>query len=100
MAGFLVGKQRERIEEIESEHRAAMRDKIAEKVKEFNKIQKTIEENEAKRIEIMRNRILSAGLEKFDDSITDQLEQESEEYTDLDEFLDNVIFEEMLHPGL
>ena len=100
VAGFLVGKQRERIEEIESEHRAAMRKKIADKVKDFKKIQKSIKENEAKRIETMRNRILSAGLEKFDDSITSQLDQESLEYTDLDEFLDNVIFEEMLHPGL
>ena len=51
-------------------------------------------------IETMRNRILSAGLEKFDESITSQLDQESLEYTDLDEFLDNVMFEEMLHPGL
>ena len=100
VAGFLVGKQRERIEKIESEHRAAMRKKIADKVKDFKKIQKSIEENEAKRIETMRNRILSAGLEKFDDSITSQLDQESLEYTDLDEFLDNVMFEEMLHPGL
>ncbi|MZH42284.1 MAG: hypothetical protein F3740_10850 [Nitrospinae bacterium] len=77
-----------------------MRKKIADKVKDFKKIQKSIEENEAKRIETMRNRILSAGLEKFDDSITSQLDQESLEYTDLDEFLDNVMFEEMLHPGL
>ncbi len=98
--GFLVGKQRKRIEEIQSKQRAAMRDKIADKVKEFQMIQKTIEEQEAKRIEEMRTRIQSAGYKKIDDSITDRSEQVSEEYTDLDEFLDNVMFEEMLNPGL
>jgi hypothetical protein len=48
----------------------------------------------------MRDRILSAGLKKFDDSTKGRSKLISDEYTDLEEFLDNVIFEEMLNPGL
>ena len=96
--GFLVEKQRTRIEEIHSQRKAAMREKIADKVKEFQATQKNIDEQEKRRVEKMRNRILSAGLKKVDDSIEEKTV--SDEYTDLDEFLDNVMFEEMLNPGL
>ena len=46
----------------------------------------------------MKNGILSAALKKVHDSIEDKTIPD--EYTDLDEFLDNVMFEEMLNPGL
>jgi len=39
-------------------------------------------------------------MEKVDDLTPDNLEIDSEEYSDLDEFLDNAIFEETLNPGL
>ncbi len=100
VAGFLVEKQRSRIEEIQHQRRAAMREKIADKVKEFQAVKKNIEEQEIRRVEEMRNRILSAGLKKFDDSAEGRTKLISDEYTDLDEFLDNVMFEEMLNPGL
>ena len=100
VAGFLVAKQRNRIEEIQSQKKAVMRDKIADKVKKFQAIIKNIEEQENRRVEEMRNRILSAGLKKFDDSTEGRTKMISDEYTDLDEFLDNVMFEEMLNPGL
>jgi hypothetical protein len=100
VAGFLVEKQRSRIEEIQYQRRAAMREKIVDKVKEFQKIKKNIEEQENRRVEEMRNRILSAGLKKIDDSPEGRTKMISDEYTDLDEFLDNVMFEEMLNPGL
>ena len=76
------------------------RKKIADKVKEFQAIKKNIEEQEAKRVEAMKNRIVSAGIKKTDDATEKQLKVVSDEYTDLDEFLDNVMFEEMLNPGL
>ncbi len=98
--GFLVEKQRSRIEEIQYQRRAAMREKIVDKVKEFQAVKKNIEEQENKRVEEMRNRILSAGLKKIDDSAEGRTKLISGEYTDLDEFLDNVMFEEMLNPGL
>ncbi|MBC8286969.1 MAG: hypothetical protein H8E42_05775 [Nitrospinae bacterium] len=100
VAGFLVKKKRSRIEEIQSQRKAAMREKIADKVKEFQAIKKNIEDQETRRIEEMRNRILSAGLKKFDDSTEERAKIISDEYTDLDEFLDNVMFEEYLNPGL
>mgnify|MGYP005629129221 FL=1 len=100
VAKFLVKKQRSRIEEIQSKKRAFMRKKIADKVKEFQAIKKNIEEQEAKRVEAMKNRIVSAGIKKTDDATEKQLKVVSDEYTDLDEFLDNVMFEEMLNPGL
>ena len=100
VAKFLVEKQRNRIEEIQSKKRAIMREKITDKVKQFQAIKKNIEEQEIRRIEEMRNRIISAGLKKVDDSTTGQLKMASDEYTDLDEFLDNVMFEEMLNPEL
>lgn len=100
VAKFLVEKQRRRIEEIQSKTRAAMREKIADKVKEYQAIKKNIEEQDAKRVEAMKNRIVSAGLKKTDDTTEKKLKVVSDEYTDLDEFLDNVMFEEMLNPGL
>jgi outer membrane protein assembly factor BamA len=100
VAGFLVEKQRSRIEEIQYQRRAAMREKISDKVKEFQATKKNIEEQENRRVEEMRNRILSAGLKKIDDSTEGRTKMISGEYTDLDEFLDNVMFEEMLNPGL
>ena len=100
VAGFLVEKQRIRIEEIQSQKRAVMREKIADKVKEFHAIKKTIEAQENRRVEGMRNRILSAGLKKFDDSNEGRTKLISDEYTDLEKFLDNVMFEEMMNPGL
>lgn len=100
VAGFLVEKQRNRIEEIQSQRKAAMREKVADKVKEFQAIKKNIEEQESRRVEEMRNRILSAGLKKIDDSTEGRARMISDEYTDLDEFLDNVMFEEYLNPGL
>ena len=100
VAKFLVEKQRRRIEEIQSKTRAAMREKIADKVKEYQAIKKNIEEQDAKRVEAMKNRIVSAGLKKTEDTTEKKLKVVSDEYTDLDEFLDNVMFEEMLNPGL
>ena len=100
VAKFLIKKQRSRIEEIQSKKRAVMREKINDKVREFQAIQKKIKEQEAKRVETMKSRIKSAGLKKIDDSTQKQLKVVSDEYTDLDEFLDNVMFEETLNPGL
>jgi outer membrane protein assembly factor BamA len=100
VAGFLVEKQRSRIEEIQYQRRTAMREKIADKVKEFQATKKNIEEQENRRVEKMRNRILSAGLKKIDDSTEGRTKMTSGKYTDLDEFLENVMFEEMLNPGL
>ena len=77
-----------------------MREKIADKVKEFQATKKNIEEQENRRVEKMRNRILSAGLKKIDDSTEGRTKMTSGKYTDLDEFLENVMFEEMLNPGL
>ena len=100
VAKFLIKKQRSRIEEIQSKKRAVMREKINDKVREFQAIQKKIKEQEAKRVEAMKSRIKSAGLKKIDDSTEKQLKVVSDEYTDLDAFLDNVMFEETLNPGL
>ena len=100
VAKFLIKKQRSRIEEIQSKKRAVMREKINDKVREFQAIQKKIKEQETKRVEAMKSRIKSAGLKKIDDSTEKQLKVVSDEYTDLDEFLDNVMFEETLNPGL
>ena len=100
VAGFLIKKQRNRIEKIQSQKIAIMREKIANKVKLFQATKKNIEEQENRRVEKMKDRILSAGLKKFDDSTDGRTKLISEEYTDLEEFLDNVIFEEMLNPGL
>jgi hypothetical protein len=97
---FVIGKQRNRIKKIQSQKKAAMREKISEKVKEFQKIKRNIEEDEARRIEKMRNNIILAGIKKIDESNTGQVKIVSDEYTDLDEFLDNVMFEESLNPGL
>jgi hypothetical protein len=100
VAGFLIKKQRNRIEEIQSQKKTVMREKIAHKVKMFQATKKNIEEQENRRVDEMRDRILSAGLKKFDDSTKGRSKLISDEYTDLEEFLDNVIFEEMLNPGL
>ncbi len=100
VAEFLVQKQRERIEEMDHQKKAVMRERVAEKIKEFQIINKNLKMQEIKRLEGMRNRIQAAGLKKIDDSAEENLKMVSEEYTDLDEFLDNAIFEEMLNPGL
>jgi hypothetical protein len=100
VAEFLIKKQRKRIEEIQSQKRTVMREKIAHKVKMFQATKKNIEEQENRRVDEMRDRILSAGLKKFDDSTEGRTKLISEEYTDLEEFLDNVMFEEMLNPEL
>jgi hypothetical protein len=100
VAGFLIKKQRNRIEEIQSQKKTVMREKIAHKVKMFQATKKNIEEQENRRVAEMRDRILSAGLKKFDDSTKGRTKLISDEYTDLEEFLDNIIFEEMLNPGL
>lgn len=100
VAGFLVGKQRGRIEEIQSQERAVMRENIASKVKEFQMIIKNLEDQETRRVSGMRDRIVSAGLKKIDASAEERAKMISDEYTDLDEFLDNAMFEEMLKPGL
>jgi hypothetical protein len=100
VAGFLIKKQRTRIEEIQSKNRSVMREKIATKVKMFQATKKNIEEQENRRVKEMRSRILSARLKKFDDSTEGRTKLISDEYTDLDEFLDNIMFEEMLNPGL
>jgi hypothetical protein len=100
VAGFLIKKQRSRIEGIQTKKRAVMREKIANKVKIFQETKKNIEKQEIRRVEEMRNQILSAGLKKLHDSTEGRTKLISNEYTDLDEFLDNVMFEEMLNPGL
>ena len=100
VAGFLIKKQRNRIEKIQSQKIAIMREKIANKVKLFQATKKNIEEQENRRVEKMKDRILSAGLKKFDDSTDGRTKLISDEYTDLEEFLYNVMFEEMLNPGL
>lgn len=100
VAGFLVGKQRDRIEEIQSQQKAVMRENIITKVREFQAIIKNLEEQEARRVAEMRNRMHSAGLKKIDESAEGRLKTVSDEYTDLDEFLDNAMFEESLNPGL
>ena len=100
MAGFVIKKQRNRIEKIQSQKIAIMREKIAHKVKLFQATKKNIEEQENRRVDEMRDRILSAGLKKLDYSTEGRTKLISDEYTDLEEFLDNVMFEEMLNPGL
>jgi hypothetical protein len=100
VAGFLVKKQRQRIEEVESQKKAVMRERVAEKVKEFQTLNKNLEAQEIRRIEEMRVRIEAAAVKKVDEFATENLKMVSEEYTDLDEFLDNAIFEETLNPGL
>lgn len=97
---FLVKIQRERVESILAMKKAAMRDKIFDQVKEFQTIMNNLNTQEAQRIEEMRHRIQSAGLRKYDDSAAGTTQLVSDEYTDLDEFLDNIMFEEMLNPGL
>mgnify|MGYP005643671609 CR=1 FL=1 len=100
VAEFLVEKQRKVIEEIHYQRIVALREKVADKVREFQSIKKNIEEQEIRRIEEMKYRIESAGLKKLSDPIEEITGMASEEYTDLDEFIDNVVFEEMLNPGL
>jgi hypothetical protein len=100
VAEFLVKKQRQRIEGVESQKKAVMRERVAEKVKEFQTLNKNMEVQEIRRIEEMRVRIEAAGMKKIDDLATENMKMVSEEYTDLDEFLDNAIFEETLNPGL
>ncbi len=98
VASFLLKKQRTLIEEIKSQRITALREKVADKVREFQMTKKNLEEQETRRIEKMRSRMQSAGLKKVDDSGVEN--PISDEYTDLDEFLDNAMFEEMLNPGL
>jgi hypothetical protein len=100
VAKFLMNKQKKRIEEIHSQRRASLRENIFEKVKEYQSIKKNIAEEEARRIVGMRERVQSASLRKYDDSPAESPLLVSDEYTNLDEFLDNAIFDEMLKPGL
>ena len=98
VAEFLVKKQRKLMEEINSQRITALREQVFEKVREFQMIKKNLEEQETRRIEEMRSRIQSGRLKKFTDLATE--DQEMDEYTDLDAFLDNAMFEETLNPGL
>ena len=100
MAKFLVKKQRKLIEEINSQRITALREKIVDNVKEFQTIKKNLEEQETRRIEKMRNRMQSGRLKKFPDLVAGSPQLISDEYTDLDDFLDNAMFEESLNPGL
>ena len=100
VAKFLVKKQRKLIEEINSQRITALREKIVDNVKEFQTIKKNLEEQETRRIEEMRNRMQSGRLKKFADLVAGSPQLISDEYTDLDEFLDNAMFEETLNPGL
>ena len=100
VAKFLVKKQRKLIVEINSQRITALREKIVDKVKEFQTIKKNLEEQEIRRIEEMRNRMQSGRLKKFADLVAGSPQLISDEYTDLDEFLDNAMFEETLNPGL
>jgi len=100
VAKFLVEKQRKRIEEILSQKRAVMREKVAVKVREFQTIKKNLEVQETRRIAEMRSRMQSGRLKKFADSVAGSPQLISDEYTELDEFLDNAMFEETLNPGL
>ncbi|MBT3509671.1 MAG: hypothetical protein HN472_09040 [Nitrospina sp.] len=100
VAEFLVEKQRKLIEEIHYQRIVALREKVVDKVRAFQTIKRNMEEQEHLRVEGMKDRIESAGLKKFADQVEEVPEMTSEEYTDLDEFLDNVVFEEMLKPGL
>ena len=98
VAEFLVKKQRKLMEEINSQRITALREQVFEKVREFQMIKKNLGEQETRRIEEMRSRIQSGRLKKFTDLATE--DQEMDEYTDLDAFLDNAMFEETLNPGL
>ena len=100
VAKFLVKKQRKLIEEINSQRITALREKIVDNVKEFQTIKKNLEEQETRRIEEMRNRMQSGRLKKFAALVAGSPQLISDEYTDLDEFLDNAMFEETLNPGL
>lgn len=98
VAKFLMKKQKKRIEGIHSQRITSLREKISDKVNEFQAIKKNMVEEEMRRIEGMRERIESTKLRKFSDSPTEIFQ--GDEPTDLDDFLDNAIFEEMLNPGL
>jgi len=98
VAEFLVKKQRKLMEEINSQRITALREQVFKKVREFQMIKKNLEEQETRRIEEMRSRIQSGRLKKFTDLATE--DQEMDEYTDLDAFLDNALFEQTLNPGL
>jgi hypothetical protein len=100
VANFLMKKQKRNIEEIQSQRRTSLREKIIPKVREFQAIKRNMEEQEANRIVEMRNRIEASLLRKFSDSPVENSQLNSDEYTIHDEFLDNIIFEEMLNPGL
>jgi hypothetical protein len=100
VAKYLVQKQRQRIEGIKSQKNALMREKIAGKIKEYQTTTMNLDAQETRRVELMRSRVEAAGMKKVDDLNLDNLEVASEEYSDLDEFIDNIIFEESLNPGL
>ena len=97
---FLVKKQRKLIEEINSQRITALREQVFDKVREFQVTKKNMEEQETRRIEEMRNRIQSAGIKKMDDSMLGSPQLIADEYSDLEAFLDNAMFEETLNPGL
>ena len=100
VAKFLLQKQINLIAEINSQRITALREKIVDNVKEFQTIKKNLEEQETRRIKEMRNRMQSGRLKKFADLVAGSPQLISDEYTDLDEFLDNAMFEESLNPGL
>jgi len=97
---FFIKEQRSRIEEILTQRRIALKEKVADKVREFQTTMRNLDEQEAKRIVKMRTRIQLTKLKKTDDSIQENPAMVSEEYSDLEQFLDNVMFEEWLNPGL
>ena len=99
VARFLVKEQAARMQEINSKKRAVLREKVFPEVREFQRIKKSIEAQETTRIKGMKKRILLSRLKKVDDSLEEN-SPKNLEYTDLDEFLDNLMFEEMLNPGL
>ena len=100
VAKFLLQKQINLIAEINSQRITALREQVFDKVREFQSIKKNLEEQETRRIAEMRNRVQSAGIKKMPDFMAESPQLISDEYTDLDDFLDNAMFEETLNPGL
>lgn len=65
VASYLVEKQRARIEEIESQKRAAMREKVATAVKDFKEIRFAREQEQARKIAEMRERAQASASKKI-----------------------------------
>ena len=100
VAEFLVKKQRKLMEEINSQRITALREQVFDKVREFQMIKQNLEEQETRRVAEMRSRVQSAGIKKMDDSMPESPQLIADEYSDLEAFLDNAMFEETLNPGL